>query len=781
MGEAVQAPGLDALEPRGGERLGGHLEGELGEDEHAQRAPRHVHAFPERIGAQENRRARFAEPPQQLVPLPLALHQQRPPASQLAAHRVRRAAQGPMAREQHEHAPVRRVGQLHHHAGDRGVVPGLVVARLREVGGNAEQTLRREVERGGVDLAHLEPARGEVETEPRFEVAEVAARGERGAREHHGLDPVEQTVLENRCEIERHGRERDVHDFSTTALEPAHRRGAPRWRPQRGDEPGRALLQPPRHAPQLAQELRPPLRRIVQREPVGDRPRAVGEAREGEQQVVERHVESLRPHGIVAKLIAQTQHWGCPRPRLTVQPAAEQGEHRLRGAARRRERVDEALLHQVAARPGEEVVAPEQHRAQRRQQSAAVLLEPPQQPLDAEPAHLGSQMHRGDVFQVVRLVQHQAAVRGQDGRFLPVVGYHAHREIGREQMVVHHHHIGFGRPPAGLEHEAAVEVRALEPRAQIRLRGDRVPHLATRLIGEIGERSVARARGPRRERFELHTALVLEQRGDLLARLFEAREAHVVPPPFEQRERGRVLAAPERAGQDRQVLADELLLQVDRIGRDDGALAVLARPHQRRHQVRERFSHARAGFEHPHAAVVVEVGDVGGHVALAGTVLEAAERARHRPAGREQPRHVDRIEAGGGPRAGTFDDDVAVADGVVHDREPHAAVVQPRGDAEIGARGLEHAARVVVEQQLAPHRDPRQGEHRVHRAARHDARLDDQAVGVGARDERHLAPVGRRDLGAQQVAHRRREPLHAHVFSSRFLAAGNRTLLRMSR
>jgi len=41
-------------------------------------------------------------------------------------------------------------------------------------------------------------------------------------------------------------------------------------------------------------------------------------------------------------------------------------------------------------------------------------------------------MHRGDVFQVVRLVQHQAAVRGQDGRFLPVVGYHAHREIGRE-------------------------------------------------------------------------------------------------------------------------------------------------------------------------------------------------------------------------------------------------------------------------------------------------------------------------------------------------------------
>ena len=348
-------------------------------------------------------------------------------------------------------------------------------------------------------------------------------------------------------------------------------------------------------------------------------------------------------------------------------------------------------------------------------------------------------------------------------------------------MVVHDHHIGFGRPPAGLEHEAAVEVRALEPGAQIRLRGDRVPHLATRLVGEVGERPVARARGPRRQGLELGPALVLEQRGHLLARLIEAREAHVVPPALEQRERGGVLAAPERAGQDRQVLADELLLQVDRIGRDDGALAVLARPHQRRHQVGERFPHAGAGFEHPHAAVVVQIGDVGGHVALAGPVLEAAERARHRPAGREQPRHVHRIDARGGPRAGALHDDVAVADGVVDDGEPDAAVVQPRRDAEIRSRGLEYAARVVVEQQLAPHRDPREREDGVHRAAGHHARFHDQAVSIGTRHERHLATTGRRDLGAQQVADRRREPLHAHVLSSRFLAAGNRTLLRMSR
>ena len=245
------------------------------------------------------------------------------------------------------------------------------------------------------------------------------------------------------------------------------------------------------HAAQLAQELGPPLRRIVQCQEVGDRLDAVAEPREREQQVVEPHVQALRPHGVAEKLVAEAEHRTRSRARLVVEPAREQGEHRLRGAARPGEGVDETLLHQVAAPRGEEVVAREQHRAQRREQSAAVFVEPPQQPIDTEPAHLGAQVHRRDVFQMVRLVEHEPAVRRQDGRLLPVVGHHAHREIGCEQVMVHDDHLGFGRPPARLEHEATVEVRALEPRAQVRLRRDRVPHLTTRLVGEVRERPVA--------------------------------------------------------------------------------------------------------------------------------------------------------------------------------------------------------------------------------------------------------------------------------------------------
>src|SRR5207249_8965328 len=113
----------------------------------------------------------------------------------------------------------------------------------------------------------------------------------------------------------------------------------------------------------------------------------------------------------------------------------------------------------------------------------------------------------------------------------------------------------------------AVEERARAPAAQLRPRRHRVPPRPARLVGEIGERAVARPGGPRREAVELRPALVLEQRVPLRPGLVEARQADVVPPPFEQRERRRMVARAERAREDREILADELLLQLDRVGR----------------------------------------------------------------------------------------------------------------------------------------------------------------------------------------------------------------------
>ena len=348
-------------------------------------------------------------------------------------------------------------------------------------------------------------------------------------------------------------------------------------------------------------------------------------------------------------------------------------------------------------------------------------------------------------------------------------------------MMVDYDDVRLRRATPSLKQETAVEVRALEAGAQVRLRRHRVPHVAARLVRQVGERAVAGAGGPRGEGVELSAPLVLEQRVLLLPRLVEPRQADVVPPALEEREARRVVAGAERAGQNGQVLPDQLLLEVDRVGRDDGPLAVLARPHERRDEVSVRLPHPSPRLEHPHAALVVEISDVRRHVTLGGPVLEAAEGARHRSTRGQKRRDVDRVDPRGRARPHALHDHVAVGHVVVDDPEPHAAVVQPGRHREIGAGRLEHAARVVVEQQLAAYGDAGQGEHGVHGAARHHPRLDDQAIGVGSRHERDLAPVRGGDFGAQQLAHRRRETLRAHVLSSRFLAAGKSTLLRISR
>src|SRR5205823_6514792 len=83
-----QPPRLQTLQPRGREGLSRNLEGELGEDQHPQRAPRYVNALPERVGSQENPRACLPEASQQVVTLPLALHEQGPPAADRVAHGV---------------------------------------------------------------------------------------------------------------------------------------------------------------------------------------------------------------------------------------------------------------------------------------------------------------------------------------------------------------------------------------------------------------------------------------------------------------------------------------------------------------------------------------------------------------------------------------------------------------------------------------------------------------------------------------------------------------------
>ena len=136
----------------------------------------------------------------------------------------------------------------------------------------------------------------------------------------------------------------------------------------------------------------------------------------------------------------------------------------------------------------------------------------------------------------------------------------------------------------------------------------------------------------------------LEQRLLAAPCRLEPSEAEVVPPPLQQRERRGVVVGRQGAPQQRQVLADQLLLQVDRVGADDGPFPVGLRPAQRGHQVGERLAHPGPGLQQRHPTVVVGVGDVGRHVALARPVLVAAELPGDRAILAEAGHHLERIE-----------------------------------------------------------------------------------------------------------------------------------------
>ena len=106
-------------------------------------------------------------------------------------------------------------------------------------------------------------------------------------------------------------------------------------------------------------------------------------------------------------------------------------------------------LQQVETRAAQQVPRPRQLRASDGHQALAVALEAAEQPAHAAAGDLHAQVDGGDVLQMVRLVEHQPLVGRQHRGFLPVVLGLAHREIGREQVMVHHHDVGLGGVAAG--------------------------------------------------------------------------------------------------------------------------------------------------------------------------------------------------------------------------------------------------------------------------------------------------------------------------------------------
>src|SRR5207249_1244956 len=95
----------------------------------------------------------------------------------------------------------------------------------------------------------------------------------------------------------------------------------------------------------------------------------------------------------------------------------------------------------------------------------------------------------------------------------------------------------------------------------------------------------------------------IEERTPRRSRLFEPQQAEIVSPALQQGEAHRLIV--QRTREKGEILADELLLQVDGVRRDHRPFAVRGRPAQRRDEIAERLADTGACLEKADAALVV--------------------------------------------------------------------------------------------------------------------------------------------------------------------------------
>ena len=219
--------------------------------------------------------------------------------------------------------------------------------------------------------------------------------------------------------------------------------------------------------------------------------------------------------------------------------------------------------------------------------------------------HVLAEKKAGGFRQLVRLVEnHRVAGREELGRT-----FVAQHHVGKEQMVIDHHHVGSHGVASRREDEAVLVMRAVLAEAVVARRGDHRPH--RRAFGHPGTlRFVAGARDLREAADALRVHDVLAgQETAFVERPFKVVMAKVIRPPLEESDLDR---RPQHVAHGGQVAPVELVLQGLGAGRDDDLTA----RKKGRHKVGEGLAGARPGFGDEHRVVLQCGGDTLGHLEL---------------------------------------------------------------------------------------------------------------------------------------------------------------------
>ena len=227
---------------------------------------------------------------------------------------------------------------------------------------------------------------------------------------------------------------------------------------------------------------------------------------------------------------------------------------------------------------------------------------------------------RGHLLESVRFVEDQEVVR-EKITFLAFLLFFQSAEEHEEQRVIDHHHVGREQPPARLLEETTRILSAGLGRADVRFAANLCPDLWIGLNRQIAQGAVDRRARPVGEPGEIGLLGRVEKFVRTLHRALQAARTKIILPAFH--ERGLELDR-ENFFHDRDVLVQQLFLEVDRVRRDDRLLLFLDREKGRRNEVGKRFAHAGAGFDHEMALFFQRLRDSRRHRLLLRPILEVA-------------------------------------------------------------------------------------------------------------------------------------------------------------
>ena len=586
-----------------------HVEGQPRDDDVAKTAAAHVHALPEARRAHQDRSLIVAKAAQKHPGRSVtALHEHGIPCrAERRLHAVGHLVQHVEAGEQDECASVRRAHVLDHARRqpiDVRRMPGIGQRRVDvdlHLGGVIERTAQ--VQRLGLFT-----------TQPRRDVREIAApRGQRGRGQNDGDLAAKQVLLQQRADLDGQAMGADL-----VGARPASA--------GRGRRAGTALQ--PVHAPVqllLEQDLHGtgdvggPLRVAVELELVGLVGDACPQQLEHRAQLAHRRAQRIgyharRPDASVGRTAAKL-------------PLEQRVEERL-GAVTAQAALLESPVHQRIGRIG----------GVKRDQEPPLhsrLVEQVQQVHDARPAQARPEVLRRDLLHPVGLVQdHMLVCREKPDASA------AQSEVGEEERVVADEQVAGGHPAPGVLVEALVVGRAALAHAVVRVGPGEVPHLRPGKLGQRRQAPIARRVRPVRDDVQrLQLGPIGEQPVLPLRGQLQPANRKVVAAALDE-DRAELLG--NNLAQKRQIPLEQLLLKIDRVGRDHDPLAVLDDALDGGQQVRERLADASPRFDQQAAALIERPLDRRRHRLLLGPHLESVEPACDRAVARQQPTHIER-------------------------------------------------------------------------------------------------------------------------------------------